>query len=183
MVAKKQKKSSPKKGIVSSGATKPLQIEDKTHVSEAQGSDSAHASEAPKSDSAGQPTSTTDSLQTKSGGKRGVCAMYKVIVRKARGKKFKVSCNELGAPTGSARPKLQSYVGYAARSMIPIDIPSWPHVDPELKSKLWQDIQDTFKVKARSRDSILKFVGVKWRQFKTRLTRSMFYHLLEKKRN
>lgn len=144
MAAKKQKKATPKKGTVSSDATKPLQIEDKAHVSEAQGSDSAHASEAPKSDS-GQPTSLTDStLQTKSGGKRGVSAMHKVIVRKARGKKFKVSSNELGAPTGSARPKLQSYIGYAARSMIPIDIPSWPHVDPELKSKLWQDIQVNF---------------------------------------
>lgn len=32
-------------------------------------------------------------------------------------------------------------------------------------------LQDTFKVKARSRDYILKSAGVKWRQFKTSLTR------------
>ena len=36
-----------------------------------------------------QPTITTNSAKTKSGGKRGVCAMHKVNVKKARGKKSK----------------------------------------------------------------------------------------------
>ena len=67
--------------------------------------------------------------------------MYKVIVKKARGKKVKVTANEWGIPNGETRARLQSYIGMLARTTIPIDIPTWPNVDPELKSKLWLDLQ------------------------------------------
>lgn len=58
----------------------------------------------------------------------------------------------------------------AARTMIPIDIESWPNVDPELKAKLWLDIKNTFKVAPESETMVLKSAGAKWRQFKSKLT-------------
>lgn len=88
------------------------------------------------------PTVTTNETGArKSGRKRGVCAMYKVIVKKTRGKKTKVACDEWGIPNGETRARLQSYIGMLARTTVPIDIGSWPVVDPELKSKIWLDIQ------------------------------------------
>lgn len=139
MAPKKQKKSERKNVEMTSEAKEHLEIE--VEAVEPQVSQSAHASEAPQSDS-GQPTNTTtETVSKKTEGKRSVSAMYKVIVKKVRGKKFKVTCNELGAPNGSNRPKLASYVGMLARTMIPIHIRSWPHVEPELKSKLWLDVQ------------------------------------------
>ena len=90
-----------------------------------------------------QPTEkSTQSTKTRtSGGTRSVCAMHKVVIKKARGENFKVRFNQVGLPVGDGRHKLQSYLGMLARTMVPIDIPSWPKVDPELKEKLWNDLQ------------------------------------------
>lgn len=123
---KKSKKGGSKK--VSSEGTAQLAIE----------AENQPANSEPQPADNEQPT---DTATRKSGGKRGVCAMYKVIVKKARGKKFKVTTNEWGIPCGETRARLQSYIGMLARTTIPIDIPSWPTVDPELKSKLWLDLQ------------------------------------------
>lgn len=46
-----------------------------------------------------------------------------------------------GEPVGDTRQKLQSYIGMLARTMIPIDIESWPKVDRELKNNLWTDVE------------------------------------------
>lgn len=67
--------------------------------------------------------------------------MQKVILKKAQGKKFKVRCNGIGIPVGDTRHTLQSYIGMLARTMVPIDIPSWPKVATELKQKIWNDIE------------------------------------------
>lgn len=67
--------------------------------------------------------------------------MHKVVMKKAQGKKFKVRYNRIGIPIGDTRHTLQSYVGMLARTMVPIDVSSWPKVDPVLKAKLWSDIQ------------------------------------------
>ena len=134
---KKQKKT--KKAGSDKVTTKQLEIE----VKEAKTHDSqtAQASE-PQQANSEQPTvTTTDTVRSKSGGKRGVCAMYKVVVKKARGKKTKVTFNDWGIADGETRARLQSYIGMLARTTIPIDITSWPNVDPELKSKLWLDLQ------------------------------------------
>lgn len=88
---------------------------------------------------------TTESQRKKSGGPRGVCAMYKVLSRKSRGKKLKITYNERGVPNGMNRAKLQSYIGMLARNMVPIDLPSWPKVDSELKDKIWNDVQVVYK--------------------------------------
>lgn len=86
-------------------------------------------------------TSTESNKKKNNGAVRGVCAMHKVVMKKAQGKKLKVSCNRLGVPVGDTRHTLQSYVGMLARTMVPIDILSWPKVDSDLKEKIWSDIQ------------------------------------------
>lgn len=91
-----------------------------------------------------QATQTTVTTSTgtnkKYGASRGVSTMYKVVVKKAQGKKTKVRCDELGAPVGQNRHRLQSYIGMLARTIIPIDCVSWRDVDDGLKEKLWLDI-------------------------------------------
>lgn len=83
---------------------------------------------------------TSSSTKKKYGASRGVSAMYKVVVKKAQGKKTKVRCDELGVPVGQNRHRLQSYIGMLARTIIPIDCVSWRDVDDGLKEKLWLDI-------------------------------------------
>lgn len=96
-----------------------------------------------------QPTTeefvaSTETSKRKLGGKRSVCAMHKVVVKKAQGKKFKVRYDARGNPIGKTRHTLSSYVGMLARTMVPISIRSWPNVEPELKEKLWNDVQVIF---------------------------------------
>ena len=84
---------------------------------------------------------TSETAKKKRGGARGVSAMYKVVVRKALGKKTKISCNAHGVPTRDTRHNLQSYTGMLARRMVPIDYPNWSKVPDELKEKIWIDVK------------------------------------------
>lgn len=72
---------------------------------------------------------------------RSVCAMHKVVIKKAQGKKLKITCDALGVPQGDNRKMLQSYIGMLARTMVPINIEKWPEVSSELKEKIWLDVQ------------------------------------------
>lgn len=141
MAPKTQRKS--KKKVTGDGndnieANKDVEME----VKESQVPEQSQPEEHVQTESAPQATvNTTESMRRQSGGPRGVCAMYKVVVRKARGKKLKVTYNERGVPNGTNRHKLQSYIGMLARTMVPIDLPSWPKVDSELKDKIWIDVQ------------------------------------------
>lgn len=148
--AKKQKLKVSKEQLMeeSNRIDEEEQMEDKTSL-EPQREESAHAQETdpPHADSHADPdgpqatVTSTQSTKRSSGAPRSVCAMHKVVMKKAQGKKFKVRYNEIGVPVGDTRHTLQSYIGMIARTMVPIDIPSWPHVDPELKQKLWIDVQ------------------------------------------
>lgn len=73
--------------------------------------------------------------------KRGVTVMNNVILKKARGKKIKVCCNPHGTPFGPTRKTLQSYIGTLARTMVPIDVSTWPNVDKDLKERIWEDVE------------------------------------------
>lgn len=137
MAPKKQKKT--QKAGNASGDTKLL--ENEITASQIQENQELQASEPQQAGSEQLTVNTTGTVVKKSGGKRGVCAMYKVIVKKAHGKKSKVTCDEYGMPNGETRARLQSYIGMLARTTVPIDIESWPKVDPELKAKIWMDIQ------------------------------------------
>lgn len=79
----------------------------------------------------------SESTKKRLGAARGVSTIHKVVVKKARGKKYKVRYNECGVPIGTTRKTLQSYIGMLARTMIPINISNWPGVNPDLKTKLW----------------------------------------------
>lgn len=103
--------------------------------------DSAQVPEPEQSQSAQETVTTTESVKRRSGGPRSVCAMYKVVVKKALGKRMKVTYDERGVPIGSSRHTLQSYIGMLARTMVPIDNLNWPSVDNELKQKIWLDVQ------------------------------------------
>ena len=93
------------------------------------------------STSAGTITTAESTKSTRSRGKRSIICMYKVVVKKAMGKKFKVTYNSSGNPNGPERHTLQSYIGMLARTMVPININSWPEVDSDLKDRIWEDIQ------------------------------------------
>lgn len=93
-------------------------------------------------DSATVETMTsTESAKGKSRGKRTVVALYKVVVKKALGRKLKVTYSETGNPNGRTRHTLQSYIGMLVRKMVPINVVSWPEVDGDLKENLWIDVQ------------------------------------------
>ena len=90
----------------------------------------------------GTITSTETGKLRTFGGKRSICAMHKVVVKKAQGKKIKVRYNERGDPVGETRHTLQSYIGMLGRTMVPTEyILSWPKVDAEMKERLWNDVQ------------------------------------------
>ncbi|XP_074367777.1 uncharacterized protein LOC141708178 isoform X1 [Apium graveolens] len=125
---------------------------------------------------------TSESAKKRLGGARGVSALHKVVVKKARGKKFKVRYNNFGVPIGNTRPTLQSYIGMLAGTMIPIDTENWPKVDCDLKAKLWDDVQDTFKIAPESEKLVLQSAGKKWRQFKADLTAKYVMPFIGKKK-
>lgn len=103
---------------------------------------SAEAAPEPQPSESVQGTVTSsESTKKRQGGVRGISSLHKVIAKKAQGKKYKIRYNEFGVPIGQNRSILQSYIGMAARNKIPIDIPSWPDVDSELKAKLWLDVK------------------------------------------
>lgn len=94
-----------------------------------------------ESESVQATLTSSESTKKRLGAARGVSALHKVLVQKSKGKKYKVLYNQAGEPIGDTRPVLQSYIGMVARTMIPIDISSWPKVDSELKDKLWIDVE------------------------------------------
>lgn len=83
---------------------------------------------------------SSDPKRKRLGAARGVSSLHKVVVKKAQGRRFKITYNQFGDPIGNTRCTLQSYIGHLARTMIPIDVECWPRVDHELKEKLWLDV-------------------------------------------
>lgn len=104
-------------------------------------SDAQQAIEPQRSDSVQETVTSSESTKKRLGAARGVSALHKVLVKKARGKKFKIRYNEFGVPIGNTRKTLQSYIGMLARTMIPIDISNWTKVDADVKAKLWDDVK------------------------------------------
>ncbi|KAL8116468.1 hypothetical protein AgCh_022828 [Apium graveolens] len=118
------------------------------------------------SDSVQATVTTTESEKKRYGAIRGPSTMSKVVIKKAQGKKFKVRCNYIGVSIRRVRHR----AGMLARTIIPIDIKSWPFVERELKNKLRKDIQNAFKILEECESLVLKSAGTKWRQFKSDLT-------------
>jgi hypothetical protein len=134
MVSKKKKLDSTR-GKKSKGKDDAAIDSNKNHEVHEEKADSASAT------SAGTVTTAESTKSTTSRGKRSIICMYKVVVKKAMGKKFKVTYNTTGNPNGRERHTLQSYIGMLARTMVPINVNSWPDVDADLKDRIWEDIQ------------------------------------------
>ncbi|KAL8104266.1 hypothetical protein AgCh_028476 [Apium graveolens] len=93
--------------------------------------------------------------------------------KKNKYKKPKSPVNEVSNNSENKKPQEQLEEvpqGICARTMVPINISSWPKVDDDLNAKIWSDIQETFKVAPKSEGLILKSAAAKWRQFKSNLT-------------
>ncbi|KAL8123712.1 hypothetical protein AgCh_011634 [Apium graveolens] len=170
-LAKKQKRSNLR--LTNGNNSMEKQVEEKSLTSQPENIGEAkiaapEATDAPCGDvqQASGPQTPVTSIESKkkiNGGVRGVCVMHKVVMKRAQGKKFKIRCNKLGIPMVDERDKLQSYLGMLARIMVPINIPSWPEVDPNLKSKILDDIR---KKKLRNPPKKYAYVGKDaWRKF------------------
>ncbi|KAK9939272.1 hypothetical protein M0R45_015973 [Rubus argutus] len=103
--------------------------------------------------------------------KRGMVTMNRITRRLLRGKKLKVVFNAKGEPIGTAAKEMQSYIGVLARSKVPISVPDWREVDPEIKQKIWECIEMSFVVPKELRKLVVTSAGNKWREFKCKLTK------------
>ncbi|XP_073153042.1 uncharacterized protein [Henckelia pumila] len=103
--------------------------------------------------------------------KRGPTLMAKVSTAARWGKKTKIDYDDMGRPAYNANGRaLQSYIGSIARSMVPINIKSWPDVPENIKQKVWEEISNVFEVAPESQSSVMSSAAQKWRDFKNKLT-------------
>ncbi|KAK1390153.1 hypothetical protein POM88_018331 [Heracleum sosnowskyi] len=91
-------------------------------------------------------TAGTETTKRKSRAKRGVCAMHKVVVKKAQGKKFKVSSSNLGTPMSGKQscqkvqvesPEIKSKLAPAAKELLEeLDCVAVDPTPPETKATI-----------------------------------------------
>ncbi|KAG6538087.1 hypothetical protein ZIOFF_003190 [Zingiber officinale] len=103
--------------------------------------------------------------------KRGPTSMCKLTAAARWGKKAKIDYDDMGRPLYNANGKaLQSYIGCVARTMVPINIKSWPTVPENIKQKLWEEISNVFELTPQSETAVMNSASQKWRDFKNKLT-------------
>ncbi|KAL6223405.1 hypothetical protein ACLB2K_006792 [Fragaria x ananassa] len=83
---------------------------------------------------------------------------------------LEVELDQHGDPLEANGSNLQSYTGVLARTKVPINIESWPKVGKLLKNTIWDTILESFDLEPSERKMVIKSAGVKWREFKSRLT-------------
>ncbi|XP_052736348.1 uncharacterized protein LOC108337652 [Vigna angularis] len=78
-----------------------------------------------------------------------------------------------GRPNGPHAEKFRSYLGMLAKTHVSIVIASWDDVPKMEKNLLWQDILQNFDIpnNEKIRKKVLSHIAIRWRDFKTRLTR------------
>ncbi|XP_042465813.1 uncharacterized protein LOC122048287 [Zingiber officinale] len=87
------------------------------------------------------------------------------------GKKAKIDYDDMGRPLYNANGKaLQSYIGSVARTMVLINIKSWPTVPKNIKQKIWEEISNVFELAPQSEATVMNSASQKWRDFKKKLT-------------
>ncbi|KAG6491447.1 hypothetical protein ZIOFF_052798 [Zingiber officinale] len=87
------------------------------------------------------------------------------------GKKAKIDYDDMGRSLYNTNGKaLQSYIGSVARTMVPININSWPSVPENIKQKLWEEISNVFELAPQSESAVMNSASQKWRDFKNKLT-------------
>ncbi|XP_042460684.1 uncharacterized protein LOC122044224 [Zingiber officinale] len=103
--------------------------------------------------------------------KRGPTLMGKLTAAARWGKKAKIDYDNMGRPAYNANGRaLQSYIGSIARSMVPINIKSWPDVPENIKQKVWEEISNVFELAPQSETTVMSSAAQKWRDFKNKLT-------------
>lgn len=86
-------------------------------------------------------TSPSKNQQRKKTKSRGSTTPPDIIKARCSGVKKVIEYNERGQPIGVNRAKYANYLGVLARTMVPISIPNWFKVTPELKAKLWSSVE------------------------------------------
>ncbi|XP_068503686.1 uncharacterized protein [Phaseolus vulgaris] len=82
-----------------------------------------------------------------------------------------------GVPTGQHAKKYRSYLGVLSRERISILTQSWDHVTYHEKNMIWQDILTHYNIPnvETLKAKVLSDVGVKFCQFKSKLTTDYIY--------
>ncbi|KAG6515000.1 hypothetical protein ZIOFF_025378 [Zingiber officinale] len=96
--------------------------------------------------------------------KRGPTLMGKLTVATRWRKKAKIDYDNMGRPTYNANGRaLQSYIDSIARSMVSINIKSWPDVPENIKQKVWEEISNVFELVPQSEYTVMSSTAQKWR--------------------
>lgn len=74
--------------------------------------------------------------------RKGLVVMTKVQKAKRESKKLSVRWNNKGQVVKS--DEFISYIGYAARSNVPITLDNWKKVDPAMKQAVWEEVAVRF---------------------------------------
>ncbi|KAG6495819.1 hypothetical protein ZIOFF_043647 [Zingiber officinale] len=101
---------------------------------------------------------------------RGPTSMCRLIAAARWGKKSTIEYDDMGRPVNNENGKaLQSFIGSVVRSMVPINIKSWPTVPENMKQKVWEEISNVFDLAPQSEAAVMSSAGQKWRDFKNKL--------------
>ncbi|KAL8555895.1 hypothetical protein ACS0TY_003639 [Phlomoides rotata] len=95
--------------------------------------------------------------------------------KRGPGIRKEVAFNKLGQPVGSNAAKFESYIGVVAREKVKITYPTWHTVPEDVKEQIWKSVTLAFNVDHTRKKGCLSSAGVKWRQYKTTLTREYVY--------
>ncbi|KAL8535406.1 hypothetical protein ACS0TY_011157 [Phlomoides rotata] len=86
-----------------------------------------------------------------------------------------VAFNKLGQHVGSNAAKFESYIGVVAREKVKITYPTWKIVPEDVKEQIWKSVTLAFNVNRTQKKGCLRSAGVKWKQYKTTLTKEYGY--------
>ncbi|KAG2404916.1 uncharacterized protein HKW66_Vig0041710 [Vigna angularis] len=120
----------------------------------------------------GMSASDSGSGQTRRG--RGITPLADVTSERVDGQRRHVDIDpRLGHPSGPNADRFRSYLGKLAKSHVSILHATWDDVLVVDKNLLWQDIQQHYDIPntIQIRKKVSSHIAIRWRDFKTRLTR------------
>ncbi|XP_052723153.1 uncharacterized protein LOC128193539 isoform X2 [Vigna angularis] len=118
--------------------------------------------------------SASDSGSGKSRRGRGVTRVADVTSGRVDGQRRHVDIDpRSGHPSGPNADRFRSYLGKLAKSHVSILHACWDDVPEVDKNLLWQDVQQHFDIPntLQIRKKVLSHIAIRFRDFKTRLTR------------
>ncbi|KAG2380720.1 uncharacterized protein HKW66_Vig0200920 [Vigna angularis] len=118
--------------------------------------------------------SASNSGSGKSRRGRGVTRVADVTSGRVDGQRRHVDIDPRSShPSGPHADRFRSYLGKLAKSHVSILHACWDDVPEVDKNLLWQDIQQHFDISntMQIRKKVLSHIAIRWRDFKTRLTR------------